>query len=160
MADAVVIVASTRAARGEYDDKSGALLVDWLRGQGFDVGEPVIVADADMPAAMNDIFGAGAPRVVLTTGGTGIAADDQTVEAVRPHLDKELPGLMVEFFRRGVESVATAVLSGGVAGIAGRSFVMTLPGSTGGVKDGIAVLEPVLGHIVKLLEGETDHGVL
>ncbi|QCB27970.1 MogA/MoaB family molybdenum cofactor biosynthesis protein [Corynebacterium endometrii] len=157
MARALVVVASTRAARGEYRDRSGALLVDWLRDQGFEVGEPLIVADSDMPSAMQTLFAGDPPRVVLTTGGTGITSDDHTVAAVRPYLDKELPGIMTEFFRRGVEKVPTAILSGGVAGIAGRTFVMTLPGSTGGVKDGIAVLEPVLDHIVALLEGTPGH---
>lgn len=157
MASALVVVASTRAARGEYRDRSGALLVDWLRDQGFEVGEPLIVADSDMPSAMQALFAGDPPRVVLTTGGTGITSDDHTVAAVRPYLDKELPGIMTEFFRRGVEKVPTAILSGGVAGIAGRTFVMTLPGSTGGVKDGIAVLEPVLDHIVALLEGTPGH---
>lgn len=97
MASALVVVASTRAARGEYRDRSGALLVDWLRDQGFEVGEPLIVADSDMPSAMQALFAGDPPRVVLTTGGTGITSDDHTVAAVRPYLDKELPGIMTEF---------------------------------------------------------------
>ena len=158
-ADALVIVASTRAATGEYQDTSGALAVEWLREQGFQTPEPRIVADADIPAVLEELLSQpeDLPRVVLTTGGTGLAIDDRTVETVRPLLDKELPGVMMEFFRRGAEKLPTTVLSGGVAGTIGRTFVMTLPGSRGGVADGIAVLEPLLGHIVALLEGRTAH---
>ena len=157
--DALVIVASTRAATGEYQDTSGALAVEWLREQGFQTPEPRLVADADIPAVLEELLSQpeDLPRVVLTTGGTGLAVDDRTVETVRPLLDKELPGVMMEFFRKGAEKLPTAVLSGGVAGTIGRTFVMTLPGSRGGVADGIAVLEPLLGHIVALLEGRTAH---
>ena len=157
--DALVIVASTRAAAGEYDDTSGALAVEWLREQGFATPEPRIVADGDIPSVLGNLLSQPEtlPRVVLTTGGTGLAADDRTVETVRPLLDKELPGVMMEFFRRGAEKVPTAVLSGGVAGTVGHTFVMTLPGSRGGVADGIAVLEPLIGHIVALLEGRIAH---
>ena len=158
-ATAEVIVASTRAAAGEYEDRSGALAVDWLRSQGFDTPDAAIVSDGDMPAHLGAKLAdpAGLPRVLLTTGGTGLAADDRTVETVRPYLDKELPGIMSEFFRIGAQKVPTAVLSGGVAGTVGRTFVMTLPGSVGGVKDGLAVLEPVIGHLVAMLEGRTNH---
>lgn len=158
-ADALVVVASTRAAAGEYADRSGALAVDWLREQGFDTPDAVIVADREMPAYLGEMLAdpASLPRVLLTTGGTGLAADDRTVETVRPYLDKELPGVMQEFFRVGAEHVPTAVLSGGVAGTVGRTFVMTLPGSIGGVKDGITVLKPLIGHIVNMLEGRTNH---
>lgn len=156
---AEVIVASTRAASGEYEDHSGALAVAWLRDRGFDVPEATIVADKDIPGYLGQRLAdpARLPRILLTTGGTGLAADDRTVETVRPYLDKELPGVMMEFFRRGALSVPTAVLSGGVAGTVGRTFIMTLPGSTGGVKDGLAVLEPLLDHIVAMLEGNTNH---
>lgn len=156
---AEVIVASTRAASGEYEDRSGALAVAWLRDRGFEVPAAIIVADKDMPGYLGQRLAdpARLPRILLTTGGTGLAADDRTVETVRPYLDKELPGVMMEFFRRGAQSVPTAVLSGGVAGTVGRTFVMTLPGSTGGVKDGLAVLEPLIEHIVAMLEGNTNH---
>ena len=156
---ALVIVASTRAAEGVYEDTSGALAVQWLRQQGFDTPDPHIIADRDVPAYLETFLADrdSLPQVILTSGGTGLSADDQTVAAVRPHLDKELPGIMMQFFQTGVQKVPTAVLSGGVAGTIGSTFIMTLPGSRGGVKDGLAVLEPLIHHIVALLEGESSH---
>lgn len=158
---AVVVVASTRAASGAYEDTTGPLLVDWLRSRGLEVPDAVVVADADVTGYLDDVLGGDTtarPRVVLTTGGTGISPTDQTVAAVRPHLTHELPGLVTALQQRGVDAgVPTAVLSGGVAGVADRTFVMTLPGSRGGVKDGIVVLDPVLDHLLNQLEGRTDH---
>lgn len=158
---AVVVVASTRAASGAYEDTTGPLLVDWLRSRGLEVPDAVVVADADVTGHLDEVLGGNTtarPSVVLTTGGTGISPTDQTVAAVRPHLTHELPGLVTALQQRGVDAgVPTAVLSGGVAGVAGRTFVMTLPGSRGGVKDGIVVLDPVLDHLLNQLEGRTDH---
>ncbi|MEJ6549289.1 MogA/MoaB family molybdenum cofactor biosynthesis protein [Corynebacterium sp. USCH3] len=161
---AVVVVASTRAASGEYEDTTGPLLVDWLRSRGLEVPDAVVIADADVTGYLHDLLDGDAaqpPGVVLTTGGTGISPTDTTVAAVRPQLTHELPGLVEAVRRRGVDAgVPTALLSGGVAGVAGtvdRTFVMTLPGSRGGVKDGIAVLDPVLDHLLNQLEGRTDH---
>ncbi|AGP31561.1 MogA/MoaB family molybdenum cofactor biosynthesis protein [Corynebacterium terpenotabidum] len=159
MTSALVIVASTRAAAGTYADRTGPLLVDWLRGRGILTPEPVIIADGDIPAYLTDLFtGADLPTIVLTTGGTGISPTDRTVAAVKPHLTQELPGLPAAVWRRGTDNgVPTALLSGGVAGVVRRSFVMTLPGSTGGVKDGIAVLDPLLDHLTAQLDGAGDH---
>lgn len=161
---AVVVVASTRAASGAYEDTTGPLLVDWLRSRGLEVPDAVVVADADVTGYIHDLLGRDTterPSVVLTTGGTGISPTDTTVAAVRPHLTHELPGLVEAVRRRGVDAgVPTALLSGGVAGVTGtadRTFVMTLPGSRGGVKDGIAALGPVLDHLLNQLEGRTDH---
>lgn len=152
---AVVIVASTRAAAGAYRDRSGAAAVDFLRGQGFEVADATVVPDAEIGTAVREALAA-APAVLLTSGGTGLTADDLTVETVAPLLDKELPGVTQEFFRRGLANTPTAVLSRAVAGLAGRTFVMTLPGSPGGVKDGCAVLADVLPHIVELTRGAGD----
>lgn len=159
MTTALVVVASTRAAAGEYTDRTGPLLVDWLRGRGYDTPDPVVVADSDIPAYLDDLLqSADLPRIVLTTGGTGISPGDRTVASVRPHLTHELPGLPAAVWRRGADNgVPTALLSGAVAGVVRRSFIMTLPGSRGGVKDGIAVLDPVLDHITAQLEGAGDH---
>lgn len=153
---AQVIVASTRAAKGEYEDSSGALAARWLHEHGFDCPDPVIIADEDIPARLAALFDRpeDLPDVLITSGGTGVGYDDVTVETVRPHLDKELPGLVSEFFRRGAEQIPTAVLSGAVAGVVGRTFVMSLPGSRGGVADGLAVLEPVIDHLVGLLRDD------
>lgn len=155
MTRAVVVVASTRAAAGAYEDLTGPVLVDWLRGRGLDVPDATVVADADIAATVDGVLDAAPrPRVVLTTGGTGVSPTDRTVAAVRPHLDHELPGLVTALQQKGVDAgVPTALLSGGVAGVTDGTFLMTLPGSRGGVADGIAVLDPVLDHLLQQLEG-------
>lgn len=155
----LVIVASTRAARGVYEDLSGPLAVDWLRSQGFETPDAVVVEDAQMPSYFAQLVESGKPlpTIILTSGGTGLNSDDQTVEAVRPYLEKEIPGIMHAFWANSMEKVPHAVLSRGVAGVIGRSFVITLPGSRGGVKDGLATLEPLLDHICRQLEDYHDH---
>ena len=156
---ALVIVASTRAASGDYTDRTGPVLVDWLRSRGLEVDDATVIADADIPTALPELLDDPVlPRIVLTTGGTGISPTDRTIATVKPLLEHELPGLVAAVQHRGVDNgVSTALLSGGVAGVVGRSFVMTLPGSSGGVKDGIAVLDPVLDHLIAQLEGAGDH---
>ncbi|WP_342319550.1 MogA/MoaB family molybdenum cofactor biosynthesis protein [Corynebacterium mayonis] len=156
MRKASVIVASTRAAAGTYEDTSGAYAVEFLRSRGFDTPDAVIVPDAGIAQAVHEALAA-QPAVLLTSGGTGITADDLTVEIVEPLLDKQLPGIVSAFWARGLETTPTAVLSRAVAGITGRTFVMTLPGSRGGVKDGCAVLDPLIDHILELTEGSRDH---
>ncbi|QGU06214.1 Molybdenum cofactor biosynthesis protein B [Corynebacterium occultum] len=155
----LVIVSSTRAAAGEYEDRSGPILVNFLREQGFETPDALVVKDADMPASMAKLLSSPEklPAVLLTSGGTGLSPDDRTVEAVSPHLDRELPGIVHAFWDLGQEKIATAVLSRAVAGTIGRTFVMTLPGSTGGVRDGVAILAPILGHITEQLEGNHEH---
>ena len=152
---ALVIVASTRAAAGEYEDRSGPILVNFLRERGFDTPQPVVVADADIDAALATAF-ADAPSVMLTSGGTGITPDDRTVEALTPHLERDLPGLAHAFYAHSA-GIPTAALSRTVAGVTGSTFAMALPGSTSAAKDGCAVLEPVLHHIINQLEGIHDH---
>ena len=215
----LVIVASTRAAAGEYEDRSGVLAVEWLRERGIETPDALIVADADVPAVVEQLFtraggagvtGAGAaipafdalPDVVLTSGGTGVSPSDVTVDAVERFLTRPLPGIAAEFFRVGAAKVPTAVLSRCVAGVVDRpacgagsaaqsagsaaqvgaaergadgqgqgadrchgaergnterAFVMTLPGSRGGVRDGLEVLDGVLEHLLDQLAGGGDH---
>lgn len=153
---ALVIVASTRAAAGVYEDRSGRIAVDFLRRKGFDCPDARIVSDADIAAAVDAAF-AEKPAVILTSGGTGLTQDDQTVEAVTPHITRELPGIAVAFWHKGLESVPTAVASRAIAGVNDTTFAMTLPGSTGGVKDGCAVLEELIVPIVDMLEGIHEH---
>ncbi|MDO4916539.1 MAG: MogA/MoaB family molybdenum cofactor biosynthesis protein [Rothia sp. (in: high G+C Gram-positive bacteria)] len=156
--NALVIVASTRAAKGIYTDRSGPLLVEWLRAQGFNTPDAVVIADREITAYFAELVqSAELPTVILTSGGTGLNSDDLTVEAVRPHLDKEVPGIMHAFWQTGLESTPAAVLSRGVAGVIGKSFVMTLPGSRNAVKDGCAVLEPLMVHILRQIEDYHDH---
>ena len=154
---AVVVVASNRAAAGVYDDTTGPLLVSSLRGLGFEVGDPVVRPDGDpVGEAIAAAVDAGA-RVVLTTGGTGLTPTDRTPEVTRPLLDREVPGLAEAIRAAGVaKGVPTAVLSRGLAGIAGGTLVVNLPGSRGGVKDALTVLEPVLVHAVEQIVG-SDH---
>lgn len=145
-----LLVVSTRAAGGIYTDRTGPIIRDWLRQRGFDVPETVVVADADVADALRTAL-ADRPDVLLTTGGTGVSPDDRTPDATRGILDAELPGLPEELRRRGAETVPTAILSRGLAGVAGPTFVMNLPGSTGGVRDGLVVLDGVLDHLLDQL---------
>lgn len=152
---AAVLVASTRAAAGAYEDRTGPVIADWLHARGFEVAGPVIVADAAIADALAELF-AQHPDLILTTGGTGVSPDDRTPEATRAMLDLELPGIAEEVRRRGTAVTPTAILSRAVAGVAGRTLVMNLPGSTGGVRDGLAVLDDVLDHVLDQISGG-DH---
>jgi molybdenum cofactor synthesis domain-containing protein len=152
-----VVVASNRAAAGVYEDTSGPLLVEFLTGLGFETATPVLVPDGEPVADAIRSAVEGGVRVVLTTGGTGLTPTDRTPEVTRPLLDAEIPGLAEAIRAYGVgKGVPTAVLSRGLAGRIGSCLVVNLPGSRGGVKDAIAVLEPVLLHAVEQVVG-SDH---
>jgi molybdenum cofactor synthesis domain-containing protein len=153
---AVVVVASNRASAGVYPDRTGPTIVEWLRQRGYQTPDPVVVPDGSpvrhaMARAIAD-----AVDVVLTTGGTGISPTDRTPEATSPLLDRLLPGLADAIRSAGLPQVPTAVLSRGLAGVAGRTLIVNLPGSTGGVRDGLGVLADVLDHAVEQLHG-ADH---
>lgn len=152
-----VVVASNRAAAGVYEDSTGPVIVEFLGGLGFETAAPVVVPDGDpVGEAIRAAIAEGA-RVVLTTGGTGLTPTDRTPEATRPLLDREVPGLAEAIRSAGVaKGVPTAVLSRGLAGVSGTCLVVNLPGSRGGVKDALAVLEPVLVHAVEQIVG-SDH---
>lgn len=153
---AVVVVASNRAAAGVYADRTGPVIVDWLCERGYQTPDPVIVPDGSPVRDAVAAAVADAVDVVLTTGGTGISPTDRTPEATEPLLDRRLPGLADAIRSAGLPQVPTAVLSRGLAGVAGRTLVVNLPGSTGGVRDGLAVLEQVLDHAIEQLHG-ADH---
>lgn len=157
-ARAMVLTASNRAYAGVYEDRSGQALAAGLTGLGFDVEGPHVRPDdvGELEAVLRNAVDAGFD-VVLTTGGTGLSPTDVTPEATRAVLEREAPGLAEAVRRYGAENgVPTAVLSRGLAGVAGRTLIVNLPGSTGGVKDGLAVLGPLLPHIVSQLRGG-DH---
>ena len=154
---ATVIAASNRAAAGVYEDTTGPLIVAALEEAGYEVTGPVVVPDGEpVGAAIREAVAAGA-RAVITTGGTGLTPTDLTPEVTRPLLDREVPGVAEAIRAYGVaHGVPTAALSRGVAGVAGQAFVVNLPGSRGGVKDGLAVVVPLLRHAVEQIVG-SDH---
>jgi molybdenum cofactor synthesis domain-containing protein len=153
---AKVITASNRAAAGVYPDRSGPVIVEWLRERGFETPDPEVVPDGEPVGDALRKAVADAVDVVITTGGTGISPTDATPEVTRGVLDYEVPGLADAIRAAGAPSVPTAVLSRGISGVAGRTLVVNLPGSTGGVRDGLTVLAGVLDHAVDQLRGG-DH---
>jgi len=155
---ALVITVSDRATTGERADTNGPLLASLLAGLGLDVGPVVVVPDEvdAVQAALTEAV-AQAFDLVLTTGGTGLAPRDVTPEATRPLLEREAPGLSEALRHRNADAVPTAILSRGVAGTIGRTLVVNLPGSSGGVRDGMAVLAPVLDHALAQLAGGGPH---
>jgi molybdenum cofactor synthesis domain-containing protein len=154
---AAVITCSNRSANGERPDDSGELLCEMLTAIGHEVVLRRVVPDEveAIRGAVQDAVGAGA-RAVLTTGGTGLTPTDVTPEAVRPLLDREVPGIAEALRLQSHEKVPTSLLSRGVAGAVGTALVVTLPGSPGGVRDAMAVLAPLLDHAVDQLAGG-DH---
>jgi molybdenum cofactor synthesis domain-containing protein len=154
---ALVVTVSNRASAGVYADTAGPILVTGLAAAGFSVDGPTVVADGDpVTDALREAVARGYD-VVVTTGGTGLTPTDFTPEATRPLLDREVPGIAEAIRAQGVaQGVPTAMLSRGLAGVAGRTLVVNLPGSPGACRDALAVLTPVLGHAVEQIAGG-DH---
>lgn len=154
---ALVITISTRAAAGAYEDKSGPIIAAALDDLGLRVEGPVVVPDGDaVGVALREAVGAG-HAVVITTGGTGLNPHDHTPEQTRAVVQREVPQLAAAIARYGADhGVPTAVLSRGIVGVANHTLIVNLPGSSGGARDGMAVLGPVLRHAVSQLRGG-DH---
>lgn len=158
MIRALAVTVSNRAAAGVYEDRSGPVLADLLGQAGCDVVDgPKVVPDGDpVEAALREAVAAGYD-VVVTTGGTGLTPGDLTPEMTRRVVDREVPGIAEAIRTAGAAAgIPAAILSRGLAGLAGRTLIVNLPGSSGGVRDGMAVLAPVLGHAVDQVRGG-DH---
>jgi molybdenum cofactor biosynthesis protein B len=155
--NAAVLTVSDRVSRGEADDGSGDLLEELLRADEYDVERRVVPDEADEIAAAIEELATQA-ALVLTTGGTGLAPRDVTPEATRTVLQREAPGIAEALRADSISKTPHGLLSRGVAGVLGRTLVVNLPGSTGGCRDGYAVLRPALGHALALLADEpTTH---
>ena len=154
---AALIIASTRAAAGVYQDECGPMIQRWLVGKGYAVQLAEVVPDGDAVREALAACLAGTPSVLITSGGTGLSADDVTPELTEPFLTRSLPGIMEAVRRAGAAKTPMAALSRGHAGVSEGTFVINLPGSPKAVQDGLDVLEPILDHICAQLEGSHEH---
>ncbi|MGE5137516.1 MAG: MogA/MoaB family molybdenum cofactor biosynthesis protein [Gemmatimonadota bacterium] len=157
MIRALAVTVSNRAAAGVYEDRSGPVLAELLREAGCEVDGPVVVPDGDpVEVVLREAVTSGYD-VVVTTGGTGLTPGDLTPEMTRRIIDREVPGIAEAIRAAGAAAgVPAAILSRGLAGLAGTVLVVNLPGSTGGVRDGMAVLARILSHAVDQARGG-DH---
>jgi molybdenum cofactor synthesis domain-containing protein len=156
-ARAHVVSVSNRAAAGVYEDTTGPRIVAALQDAGFGTVTSDVVPDGEPVAEALKAAVTDGVALVVTTGGTGLSPTDRTPEMTRPLLDREVPGVAEAIRAYGVgKGIPTASLSRGLVGLAGTTLVVNLPGSTGGVKDGLAVLMPILGHMLDQVAGG-DH---
>ena len=154
---AVVITASNRASAGVYADTSGEILAAGLTKLGYELKDPIVIPDniSQIQAAI-ELSLAGKVDLIVTTGGTGVSPHDVTPEATAPLIKKLLPGIPEAFRAYSRDRVPTTDLSRGIAGVTGSSLIINLPGSPGGVKDGLVIIERLAGHVHDQIAG-VDH---
>ena len=150
-----ILTVSDAGSRGERRDTSGDAIAEWVAGHGWTLSERRLVADevAQISAALSGWVAGDAADLVLTTGGTGLTERDVTPEATRAVLEREAPGIAEAMRAAAATRFPRAMLSRGVAGTRGRTLIINLPGSPGGVRDGLAVLDPVIEHAIALVRG-------
>jgi molybdopterin adenylyltransferase len=156
---AVVITVSDACSRGERVDDSGAALVELLEASGAEIVETRILSDdlGPLVQSLQEISGRGDVNLILTTGGTGLGPRDNTPEATRQVIEREAPGIAETIRAESLKATPMAMISRGVAGVASGTLIVNLPGSPKAVREGFAVIQPVLSHAVDLLAGKTRH---
>ncbi|WP_099024626.1 MogA/MoaB family molybdenum cofactor biosynthesis protein [Mycolicibacterium palauense] len=152
-----IIIASTRASQGVYDDRSGPMIAAWLVQQGFCEPDVIVVPDGDPVGRALRMAVSDEIDLVITSGGTGISPTDETPKQTAAILEYQIPGLAEAIRRSGLPKVPTAILSRGICGVAKRTLIVNLPGSPGGVSDGLGVLTDVVHHALDQLVGEDHH---
>lgn len=154
-----VLIISDGVAAGERQDKSGAAIIAWAALHDYVVTGQACVPDESAAIVAQLIAWADddVADVILTTGGTGFGPRDVTPEATRAVIKREAPGITEAMRAAALPTTPRALLSRAIAGTRGSTMIVNFPGSTGGVRDGLAVLEPLVPHIAQLLRGNTEH---